>query len=134
MSATAPGAVPLGVFTRDISAPVEAVELRTRAVLARVGSNEIDRYQTCVCPSGIDYAAFNRSGGPVLWMHGKENRGALPVGKAQVRYRSLTDTEPVHGMQPSGATGSHPAVVPCVPPPARRSTTCHATPAATARS
>jgi hypothetical protein len=88
-----PVAVPLGVFTRDISAPIENVELRPRALTCRVGSNGIDRYQTVVRPSGIDVAAFNRLGGPVLWMHGKEARGSLPVGKAQVRYRPPPDDD-----------------------------------------
>jgi hypothetical protein len=85
--------VALGVFTRELSAPVENIELRPRALTCRVGSNEIDRYLTVVRPSGIDVAAFNRSGGPVLWMHGKEARGSLPVGKAQVRYRGHPDDD-----------------------------------------
>jgi len=93
VNATAPGAVPLGVFTRDISAPVEDVEIRPRAIVCRCGSNELDRYQTVVRPSGIDYASFNRSGGPVLWMHGKEARGSLPVGKSQVKYRPAPDDD-----------------------------------------
>jgi hypothetical protein len=85
--------IPLGEFTRDISAPVEEVEIRPRAIVCRVGSNELDRYLTVVQPSGIDYAAFNRSGGIVLWQHGKEARGSLPVGKSTVRYRPPPDDD-----------------------------------------
>jgi hypothetical protein len=92
MSATAPGAVPLGVFTRDISAPIEDVELRPRALTCRVGSNELDRYQTVVQPSGVDYAAYNRAP-VVLWEHGRGSRGMLPIGRAAVRYRPPPDDD-----------------------------------------
>jgi hypothetical protein len=87
------GAVPLGEFTRDCSSAVEDIEIRPRALTCRIGSNEIDRYLTVVRPSGIDYASFNRSGGPCLWQHGAESRGSLPVGRAQVKYRPPPDDD-----------------------------------------
>jgi hypothetical protein len=56
-----------------------------------VSSNEVDRLSTVIEPRGIDYASFNRSGGPVLWQHGAESRGSLPVGKSTVQYRREHD-------------------------------------------
>jgi hypothetical protein len=85
--------MPLGIFTRDLASPVEDVELRPRAIVCRCGSNELDRLMTVVMPSGMDLGPFNRSGGPVLWSHGHESRGTVPIGKAQARYRPPPDDD-----------------------------------------
>lgn len=52
-----------------------------RAVIARVGTGDLDRYQTVIDPAGLDLRAY-RANPVVLWEHGRDPaRGSMPIGR-----------------------------------------------------
>lgn len=52
-----------------------------RSVVARIGTGDLDRFQTVIDPAGMDLRAF-RENPVVLWEHGKDpTRGRLPIGR-----------------------------------------------------
>lgn len=66
---------------RSYEATVDDVDLGERSVVSKVGTGCIDRYRTCIPPTGIDLTAF-RANPVVLWEHGKDpKRGTMPVGR-----------------------------------------------------
>lgn len=63
-----------------------------RAVVAKINTASVDRYGTVIEPRGIDLKAF-RTNPVVLWEHGQDARGRLPVGRAAwVKYDRTDDS------------------------------------------
>ncbi|MBU6428427.1 MAG: hypothetical protein KGR26_05425 [Cyanobacteria bacterium REEB65] len=57
-----------------------------RAVVATLNTDEVDRYGTVIDPSGMDLKQY-RSNPVVLWEHGQDVRGKVPIGRAAwVKY------------------------------------------------
>lgn len=52
-----------------------------RAIVAKIGTGDLDRFMTVIDPAGMDLKAFREN--PVcLWEHGKDpTRGRLPIGR-----------------------------------------------------
>ncbi len=71
---------------RSYDAAVENVLPGEKSVLARIGSDEIDRYGTCILPNGVDLSTWNKMPS-FLWEHGKGQRGSLPVGRGWAKWR-----------------------------------------------
>ncbi len=67
-----------------ITRAVEAVTEVTRAgnVRAIISDDSRDRYKTIFSPDGCDWTGFMNAGGPVIFEHGRQARGNLPVGNA----------------------------------------------------
>ncbi len=80
------------VVIRSYDAMVEQVLDGERAVIARVGSMEIDRFGTVIVPSGIDVSIFNSRSPVFLWEHGiSKIRETLPIGRGWAKYRRHED-------------------------------------------
>ncbi len=66
---------------RSFNATIDDVNSSDRSIVAKVGVGSVDRYNTVICPSGIDLRAFTANP-VVLFSHGKDPlRGELPVGR-----------------------------------------------------
>lgn len=50
-------------------------------VTARINTGDVDRYNTVIMPEGCRWDNYMRSGPAVLWEHGQDVRGRLPVAK-----------------------------------------------------
>jgi hypothetical protein len=80
------------VVVRSYDAMIEQVLEGERAVIARVASQEIDRFSTVITPSGIDLSFFNQRSPVFLFEHGiSALRGTLPVGRGWAKYRKHED-------------------------------------------
>lgn len=67
-------------ITRAYDAKIDDVLPGSRAVVAKVNTNAIDRYRTVICPKGGDLKAY-RQNPVVLWEHGMSpTRGSIPIG------------------------------------------------------
>lgn len=52
-----------------------------RAIVAKIGTGDLDRFMTVIDPAGMDLRGF-RENPVVLWEHGKDpTRGRLPIGR-----------------------------------------------------
>lgn len=52
-----------------------------RAIVAKIGTGDLDRFSTVIDPAGMDLRGF-RENPVVLWEHGKDpTRGRLPIGR-----------------------------------------------------
>lgn len=77
---------------RTVEGSVEKVLPGERSVVARVGSMEIDRYRTCIFPSGMDITTFNQRNPLFMWEHGASKaRESLPIGRGWALYRKSED-------------------------------------------
>ncbi len=77
----------MDMVTRAYEAQVDSVLEGERSVVARINTGCVDEYRTVIDPRGADLKDFNTNP-PVLWMHGKEARGSLPIGRGWVKARS----------------------------------------------
>ena len=80
--------MPENRITRAYAASKLDVSEGERAVVARINTDEVDRYETVIDPAGIDLKAY-RSNPVVLWEHGCDfgTRGSVPIGRAAwIRY------------------------------------------------
>lgn len=73
-------------ITRAYEAQVDSVMEGERSVVARINTSIVDEYRTVIDPMGGDLRDFNQNP-PVLWQHGKEARGSVPIGRGIVRSR-----------------------------------------------
>jgi hypothetical protein len=77
-------------MTEMITRSYEATEMTTldgeRSVVARWNASNIDEFGTVIDPAGADLNDFNNNP-TILWSHGMESRGSVPVGRGWVKYR-----------------------------------------------
>lgn len=65
---------------RAFNATIDDVNKKDRTIVAKIGTGDLDRYATVIDPKGIDLRAYTANP-VVLWEHGKDVRGSLPVGR-----------------------------------------------------
>lgn len=67
-------------ITRAFAAKIDVAD-GERAVIAKINTDEVDRFGTVIDPGGIDFKAY-RDNPVVLWEHGTDPaRGKVPVGR-----------------------------------------------------
>lgn len=67
-------------ITRAYAAKIDVSD-GERAVVARINTDTVDRYRTVIDPAGIDLTAY-RTNPVVLWEHGQDVRGRVPVARS----------------------------------------------------
>ncbi len=73
-------------ITRAYEASIDSVMEGERSVVARINTAIVDEFRTIIDPMGADVSHYNQNP-PVLWQHGKEARGSLPIGRGMVKIR-----------------------------------------------
>jgi hypothetical protein len=66
---------------RAFDAQVDDIQPEDRTLVARLNTDEIDRYVTVIDARGGRFENYRKLGGPLFWEHGKDvRRGSDPVG------------------------------------------------------
>ena len=81
MSTVVSTSTPLPVISREYTTEDLQVRVGERAVIARINTASIDRFNTIMDPLGIDLSHYNENR-VVLWEHGTSTeRGRQPIGR-----------------------------------------------------